>query len=87
MRSSRHTSSNSSKFTLFNHKRNLFVSIIKFITLLFLFLECYQTIVQVVFNLAYIQALFTIVSQMNKIEQEAWSKIQTKKSKNVYFHC
>lgn len=48
-----------------------------------LILESYQVIVQAVFNLAYIQALFTIVTEMNKTEQEIWKNIQSKNTKNV----
>lgn len=48
-----------------------------------LILESYQVIVQAIFNLAYIQALFTIVTEMNKTEQEIWKNIQSKNTKNV----
>ncbi|CAF3407780.1 unnamed protein product [Rotaria sp. Silwood1] len=44
--------------------------------------ESYQVIVQAIFNLVYIQALFTIVSEMNKSEQEIWSNIHKNKSEN-----
>ncbi|CAM4770495.1 unnamed protein product [Rotaria magnacalcarata] len=44
--------------------------------------ESYQIIVQAIFNLVYIQALFTIVSEMNRTEQESWSQIEKNKSKN-----
>lgn len=40
--------------------------------ILFLYLEYYRVIVQALFNLTYIQALFTIVIEMNKTEQELW---------------
>ncbi|CAF4154779.1 unnamed protein product [Rotaria sp. Silwood2] len=48
--------------------------------------ESYQVIIQAIFNLSYIQALFTIVSEMNKTEQEIWSNIHTNKSENVSFN-
>ncbi|CAF5107574.1 unnamed protein product [Rotaria magnacalcarata] len=48
--------------------------------------ESYQIIVQAIFNLVYIQALFTIVSEMNRTEQESWSQIEKNKSKNVWFN-
>ncbi|CAF3978084.1 unnamed protein product [Rotaria sordida] len=44
--------------------------------------EFYRIIVQAILNLAYIQALFTIVSEMNTIEQEIWNNIQTNKSEH-----
>ncbi|CAF1446517.1 unnamed protein product, partial [Adineta steineri] len=44
--------------------------------------ELYRVIVQVLFNLTYIQALFTIISEMNKTEQEIWSRISVDKNKN-----
>jgi hypothetical protein len=37
------------------------------------FLEFYRVIVQALFNLTYIQSLFTIITEMNKTEQEIWS--------------
>ena len=37
-------------------------------------LASFRSIVQAMFNLAYIQALFTLVVQMTRAEQEAWSK-------------
>ena len=43
-------------------------------------------IVQALFNLTYIQALFTIISEMNKSEQEMWSIIPTNKFENVGFN-
>ena len=49
-------------------------------------LESYRVIVQALFNLTYIQALFTIISEMNKNEQEIWSTIPMNTSENVSFH-
>ncbi len=39
----------------------------------FIVLEYYRVIIQALFNLTYIQSLFTIISEMNKSEQEVWS--------------
>ena len=47
----------------------------------------FQMIVQALYNLTYIQALFTIVSDMSKTEQKQWSSVMiNNKSENVYFH-
>jgi hypothetical protein len=51
----------------------------------FIVLESYRVIVQALFNLTYIQSLFTVISEMNKTEQEIWSTIPTNKSENVGF--
>jgi len=55
------------------------------ISLFFSFLEFYRVIVQALFNLTYIQALFTIVTEMNQTEQEMWSTTLMDQSENVCF--
>jgi hypothetical protein len=48
-------------------------------------LDFYRVIVQALFNLTYIQALFTIVSEMNQTEQEIWSTTRTNQSEHTSF--